>query len=378
MMRFQTIFPVACFAALCALSASPPALAAKKDAQGERMLETFRDWVANWNVQNASFVAMRGGKIIARGQAGDGSPDEPEPVASLSKAVTGVCVAKLIDAKKLKYASTLGKLLPDYFKKNKSADPAAKNITVGELLTQTSGLGYDPTQGTADFAALDFRKKNMAEQLALALERPLSPKTFYYNNINFDALGLVVEAVTGKRYETYCNDTVFKPAGVMGAKLDPTFKILSSYGGWNLTAIEYARFLEHYRPATKLLKSKPASWPKFAFSSGSYYSNGTLLRESQGSYNFWHDGAFYWNETGRPDRNANFGAYFAMWFQNTHFVVTFSPQPGGDSIGDLDYTMYQSAFPSLEASRPPAAPSDQPAAAINGTDRGPTLFATHD
>lgn len=372
---------VAGLAALVAFSSPLPAMAAKKDAQGQRMLKAFNQWVTAWGVQNASFAAMRDGKIIAQGRAGDQAPGQPEPVASLTKAVTGVCIAKMVEAKKLKYGATLGKLIPGYFKANKPIDPRVKSITVGQLLTHESGIVYDPSQGTAEFAALDFRKKNLAPQLDLTFQRFIADKTYFYNNMNFVALGLVIEAVTKKPYETYCNDTVLEPAGVSDAVLNPPFKVMSSYGGWKLSAVDYARFLEHFRPAAKLMKSKPPSWPKFDGGNGVSYSIGTLLRSSQSSYNFWHAGDWRWIDAAEPGRNADFGAYFAMWFQNTHFVVTFAPQPQNGAVGDIDARMYQAAFPSGAASAAAArsaAPSGGVAGAEIGSDRGQSFSAAHD
>ncbi|WP_164919520.1 serine hydrolase domain-containing protein [Hansschlegelia zhihuaiae] len=344
----------------------PPA-----DAQAKRMVATFKDWTVKWGVANASLAVMRGDKVVGQAKVGGHKPAETEPVASLSKAITGVCVIKLVEAGDLKYGDRIGKLLPGYFKKNKPADAAAKEITVAELLTQTSGLNYDPTQGTAAFAALDFTRTNLSAQLALALERPLGPKTFFYNNVNFGALGMVIEAVSGKPYDKQCKKSVLDPAGVTEARLDPDWKIMASWGGWNISAIDYARFLAHFRPKDKLLRTKPPSWPKTLLNSGgAYYSVGTFLRESGGSWNFWHDGAWRWFDDARPERNENYGAYFAMWFQDLRFVANYHPQPPSGAVGDLDYSMYQAAYPAGApvARIAPPAPADKPAGM--GSDRG--------
>jgi CubicO group peptidase (beta-lactamase class C family) len=369
------------FAAACAIlaialagtsvRAEAPGSPAAKDAQARRMVAAFKDWSAKWGVANASLAVMRGDKVVGEAKFGDHKPSQPEPVASLSKAITSVCVVKLVEAGELKYGDRIGQLLPAYFRAHKPVDAKAKQITVSELLTQTSGLNYDPTQGTEDFAALDFRKKNLEEQLALALERPLGPKTHYYNNVNAGALGLVIEAVAGKPFEKHCKKTVLEPAGVKEAGLDPKWKIFASYGGWNISAIDYARFLGHFRPKDKLLKTKPPSWPKTLLDSGgSYYSIGTYLRESQGSWNFWHSGGIQWWDDADPDRNTDFGAYYAMWLQDLRFVANYHPQPPNGAVGDLDYSMYQAAYAPGAAivHVTPRTPAETPSG--NRTDRG--------
>lgn len=350
--------------AVVSVSAAAPAVAA--DAQSRRMKAAFDGWVARYGVQNASMATMRGTEVITQSRAGTGKSGDREPLASLSKAITGVCVVKLVEARRLKYTSRLGALIPDYFRANRPADARARQVTVGELLNHASGIRYDPTQGTADFAALDFRKKNMPEQLALALARPLEAKTFSYNNINFLALGMVIEAVTGQPYETYCNNTVLKPAGVAGARLFPQLKILSSYGGWEMSAIDYVKFLDHFRPKSKLMRSKPTGWPVWDFGNGASYGVGTYQRASGDSFNFWHSGAFYWSE---PARFQNFGAYFAVIRQDLRWTATYAPQPPAGAVSNLDDVMYQAAYPSA-AGEAPAAPAAGPQAPAEGSDRG--------
>lgn len=359
----------AAFFALAALAGPPVGHARAQDAQGDRMKAAFDGWVARNGVQNASMAAMRARKVIAQSSAGTGAPGDREPVASLSKAITGVCIAKLVEAKQLKYGMRLGALIPDYFRAHRPADLTAKQITVGQLLNHASGLKYDPTQGTADFAALDFTQKNMPEQMALALARPLEAKTYTYNNINYLALGMVIEAVTGQPYETYCADTVLKPARITGAGLYPDLKILSSYGGWSLSAIDYAKFLDHFRPKSGLMQSKPAGWPAWDFGNGVYYSIGTSQRPVNGRYSFAHGGAFVWTE---PARYHDFGAYFQVIEQNVRWAATYSPLPPYYVIWELDEVMAAAANPSAGAPAPAAAAA-APQAPANGTDRGPRI-----
>ncbi|MFC3691967.1 serine hydrolase domain-containing protein [Chenggangzhangella methanolivorans] len=354
------------------IGASAQEPAPKKDAQGGRMKAAFKSWAAQWGVQNASFAVMRDDDVVGLAKVGDGDPKAPRPVASLSKAITGVCVAELVESKKLSYGANLGKLLKAYFKKRPPADPAAKSITVGQLLNHAAGLTYDPTQGTAEFAALDFKKPDLTSVTAMALNRPLGAKTYVYNNANYAALGLVIESVTGKSYEKACSKLVLTPAGVKKAGFDPNWRIMASWGGWNISAVDYAKFLDHFRPGSKLLKSPPSSWPQVGLEGGAFYSIGTYQRISRDgvTYNFWHSGAWRWSAASIPERNVNYGAYFVVMFQNLRYVANYAPQPPSAAIGDLDNVMWAAAYPARFSTKPAAPSAAAPASEANGSDRG--------
>jgi CubicO group peptidase (beta-lactamase class C family) len=355
--------------ALGAAVIGAPAQAA--DAQGDRMVAAYQSWASRWGVQNSSFAVMRGSKVVGASKVGASDPYVASPLASLSKAITGVCVARLVEKGKLSYSDTIGVVLKKFFKTATVADQAAKNITVAELLTHSSGVHYDPTQGTAEFSALDFSKPNLEAVVSMALSQALSSKTYFYNNADYAALGLVVEAVTKDSYTSACNKLVLKPAGVTTAKMDPDWKIMSSWGGWNLSAVDYARFLDHFRPDSGLMKTKPPAWAKLDLGGGAYYSLGTLLRQaSSGKYNFWHSGAWRWFDGSRPEREENYGSYFVVMQQNLRYAATYSPQPASGAINDLDSVMWQAAYPPATVPAAPSVTLAAPAVETNGSDDG--------
>lgn len=353
-----------------ALSIAPAAAAPEGDAQGDRMVAAFQSWAQKWGVANASFAVLRDAAVVGETKVGAGDPRAARPVASLSKAVTGVCVAKLVEARKLKYSSRLGALLKSFFRKNPPADPAARDITVGQLLTHASGIAYDPTQGTAELSALDFSKTNLLPVTAMALGRTLGAKAYVYNNANYAALGLVIEAVTGKSYQSACAEAVLAPAKVKTASFDPDWRIMSAWGGWRMSAVDYARFLDHFRPASGLMTSRPTAWPKSDLGGGAFYALGTYLRSTDVSYNFWHAGAWRWFDAAVPARNENYGAYFVVMRQNLRYVANYMPQPPSGALNDLDVAMWAAAYPASGRGPRVDPATAAPAPAENGSDRG--------
>ncbi|MGA9795950.1 MAG: serine hydrolase, partial [Rhizomicrobium sp.] len=263
-------------AGLALLLAIEPAAAASfangmiaaRTAQSQRMIVAFQSWAARWGVPNASISVMKGTNLLGTAGVGSYTAGAIEPVASESKAITAMCITQLVEDKKLTYATTLKTVLADYFKKHKPADPTVKTITVAQLLTHSSGITYDPSQGNQGGAieALPHNQTDLGQQAQITFSQVLgsTPGTSYdYNNMNYALLGFIIETVTGKAYENYCNTNVLKPVGVTDAKLDPNWRILASFGGWKISSQDYTRFLEYFLPKLNLVSIPVKNWPKF-------------------------------------------------------------------------------------------------------------------
>src|SRR5262249_1920079 len=69
------------------------------------------------------------------------APAKPAHIGSLSKAITAVCVARLIDAGRLSFTAPLGTAIPNAFRRyGEPADPRFKAITIEQLLMHRAGL----------------------------------------------------------------------------------------------------------------------------------------------------------------------------------------------------------------------------------------------
>lgn len=313
------------------------------DARVERIEAAFESWVARHDVKNASLAIMVDGAVVGGIGHGDYAPTLPVPVASLSKAITGVCVAKLVEAGKFGFDASLAELLPDFLGEHPPKDPRAKTITVAELLTHMSGITASGSPNGSLNVFRPFTKPSGERQVAGALSVPLgtAPGAAYdYNNINYAALGLVIETVTGKSYEDYCRTTVLVPAGAKGAVINPEWRVMGAYGGWKISAEDYARFLRSFDPATEFLTIPEAEWPKATLKNGGFYGIGVGMRPVGDGYNLSHFGGWTW--TGKP--RASFGAYFGVWEGGVTVVANYAPIPKGAG-GDLARSLRKAAFP---------------------------------
>ena len=155
-----------------------------------RVEAAFEQWVARHNVTDASLAVAIDGVVVGGAGHGRYTPSLPVPVASLSKAITGVCIARLVDAGRLRFDAEIGGLLSGFFDKHPPRDARARSITVAELLTHTSGIAAGAAPGGSLNAFRPFSEVSTARQVAGALSVPLrhAPgEVFDYNNMNYAA-----------------------------------------------------------------------------------------------------------------------------------------------------------------------------------------------
>ncbi|WP_181832655.1 serine hydrolase [Bosea caraganae] len=327
-----------------ALAAPGPARA---DAVAERMLGAYRAWTAKHKLKRSSVAIIRDGHIVGSDKSGATSPLKPEPVASVSKVITGICIVKLVEAGRLQYDAPLGAVLAGYFARyGRPADRRFSSITVAQLLTQTSGIGD---------ANIDQHKLSLAEQMRDTIKLRLFQDPggkHQYENKNFQVLGLIVEQVTGQPYEEACRRLVLEPAGAGAAHISLVQPFMSSWAGWIISARDMALFMRHFEPRFGLLKTGPRDWPKVDLGDRWFYSVGTRLRHNEDdSYSAVHSGVWTW---GSSTLNYQFMARFVYWGSGIGFAMNASPSI--DGLGeDLEHEMWKASLP-VEAELPRPAP----------------------
>ena len=330
------------------------------DAQGARMTAAFEAWAKKFKIPNASFVVMRGDKVMGTVSVGGHDARAPRPLSYLSMPVTAVCVARLVEAKRLKYDDTIGVLLKPFFDARpgleRFKDRTVRDLVLHNDVAFNSPLGID---GIDDFNALDFTQPNLEAVFAIGfrLRSRVHPsaepveRTFRYNFANYAGLGLVIEAVTSKPYKEACTELVLAPAGVTTARMDPDWEIMSSWGGWNMSAVDYARFLDHFRPKAGLLKAPASKWPQKKFATCcvepyGIFSLGMFLEPFvTGKYDINQYGSWKFRSDDIPERNEVYGAFFKMYRQNLRYVVTFSPSIPDRACSTLILNLDKAAFP---------------------------------
>jgi CubicO group peptidase (beta-lactamase class C family) len=142
-------------------------------------------------------------------------------LGSDTKMMTAVLAARLVEAGKLKWDSTLGNVFP---KISFEKVPEAKAMTLVQLLSHRAGFPANPSWGEYFGSKSPIREQRL-KIVADAVGKPLSnpPGTkFEYSNLGYVVAGAMVEAVTGKSWEDAIREQVFNPLKMASAGFGPT------------------------------------------------------------------------------------------------------------------------------------------------------------
>ena len=179
------------------------------DAYIEKQLDAL-------NIPGASLAIIEGDQIVHVKGFGVSGPDGKAPtpqtpfvICSLTKSFTALAVMQLVEAGKIDLDAPVQRYLPWFT----LADPqAAAQITVRHLLNQTSGLSF--ASGSMVLAnwddSPDANEKQARELATFKSTRPVG-SAFEYSNVNYNLLGLIIEAASGETYEGYIQNHIFTP-----------------------------------------------------------------------------------------------------------------------------------------------------------------------
>lgn len=208
----QNLYPklrplAASLLATCALPAQEPGTV----VQGElgRSLDRAVQRATGGGFWGAVLVARGGEALLAKGygfadyEARPNGPNTLFEIASASKQFTAAAVLRLHMEGKLEVTDPLDKFF-------KAVPRDKRGITIHQLLTHTSGLS--PETG------VPYDSPFTREQLvAYMLAQPLASKPgekFAYCNFGYALLAALVEVVSGRSFEEFSRENLFRPAGL--------------------------------------------------------------------------------------------------------------------------------------------------------------------
>jgi CubicO group peptidase (beta-lactamase class C family) len=225
-------------------TAASPESAAFSSQRLLQIDKSMNDWVQKGWMNGGAALIIHNGKIVyykAAGYNDLGSKtilqkDAIFRIASQSKAITSVAIMMLFEEGKLLLDDNVSKYIPA-FKKQVVIDkfnetdttytsvPAKREITIRDLLTHTSGLGYAQI-GSKEANAI-YAKNNITagigvtnSTLLVAMNRlakqPLmhQPGERFTYGLNTDLLGCLVEVISGITLNDFFRTRIFEPLGM--------------------------------------------------------------------------------------------------------------------------------------------------------------------
>jgi len=210
----------------------------------QRIDQAMNDWVQKGWMNGAAALIVRKGKIVYYKTAGYNDLQTKTQlqkeaifrIASQTKAITSVAIMMLFEEGKLLLDDPVSKYIPAFRKQTvlenfNAADtsytsvPAKRDITIRDLLTHTSGLGYAQI-GSKEANAL-YAKNNITAGIGVnnstlldAMNRlgklPLmhQPGEKFTYGLNTDLLGCLVEVISGNTLNDFFNTRIFQPLGM--------------------------------------------------------------------------------------------------------------------------------------------------------------------
>ncbi|MBS1598287.1 MAG: beta-lactamase family protein [Bacteroidetes bacterium] len=209
-----------------------------------RLDSGMKDWVKNKWINGSVALIARKGKIVFYKAYGYNDADTKAPlqkngifrVASQTKAITTVAAMILWEEGKFSLDDPVSKFIPSFANEKvlNSFDakdtsyttvPAKRPVTIRDLLTHTSGIGY-PAIGTAEENAI-YAKSYVTggvgvkdQKLSDAMNRlgalPLffQPGEKWMYGLNADVLGYLIEIWSGTNLEDFFAKRIFRPLGM--------------------------------------------------------------------------------------------------------------------------------------------------------------------
>ncbi|MGY3438776.1 MULTISPECIES: serine hydrolase domain-containing protein [unclassified Marinovum] len=297
-------------------------LAAPLSAQdaATRVQEAFDLWIGAQGHPAAVLVLMQGDSEIAAIERGI-TADMPVELQSNSKAITALCVKSLVDQERLTWQTPLSTLLETNL-----------DLTIADLITHTTGLTADATQALMPEWRGDGTPR-WAEATVSALARtPKGPRgAFAYNNENYAILGTVIEVVTGEDYATACQTRVLSPAGVTTARLSAVTGSFGPWGGWEMSARDFARFHRYH-----FVGQDFTALPSAHIGDGAYYGLGMAGRTAGTGINRWNFGVLCF--LGGPGDG---GSFTVNWGATYSLFAAYSACVPGEAMAGLDRAMIE-------------------------------------
>jgi CubicO group peptidase (beta-lactamase class C family) len=270
-----------------------------------RLDSGMNEWVKKKWINGSVALIARKGKIIFHKAYGFNDLDTKAPldkngifrIASQTKAITTTAAMMLWEEGKFSLEDPVAKFIssfadPKVMETFSAKDttfttvPAKRLITIRDLLTQTSGIGY-PGIGTPEANALytkykitggvGVKKQKLSEVMTRLGTLPLlfQPGEKWMYGANTDLLGYLIEIWSGMTLEDFFTERIFKPLG-----MNDTY--------FNVPQEKASRLVNFFQEGNDGIKKQEKAWGaldmNFPIQKHDYFSGGGGLSSTTYDY----------------------------------------------------------------------------------------------
>jgi len=202
----------------------------------------INQWIKEDQLNGATMIILRNGKIVYHKAFGFANKDVPMRtenifrIASMTKPIISVAAMILFEEGKFLLTDPISKFIPEFkspvvLDKYNAADttyttvPAKREITMRDILSQSSGIGYAQI-GTGTANAIYYKNRinggigtpylTLKDVITRLAKLPLfaQPGEQFYYGLNTDVLGYLVEVISGMPLDKYLQQKIFEPLGM--------------------------------------------------------------------------------------------------------------------------------------------------------------------
>lgn len=271
----------------------------------ERLDRVINDYIAKGRQAGVAVLVARNGRIVYNKAYGYDDVSTKTPllrdaifrIASQTKAITSIGAMILFEEGKFLLDDPVSKYLPA-FKNPKVLDkfnekdttfttvPARREITIRQLLTHTSGIGY-PVIGSKEMNAIYAKyripsgigtpERRLDEAMTALAALPLAhqPGERWTYGLSVDLLGRLIEIWSGQSLDQFLRNRLFEPLG-----MSDTYFYLPPDKQNRLTTL----YTEDSTTTLRRQTAQLGASPDFPKQNGTYFSGGAGLSSTLKDY----------------------------------------------------------------------------------------------
>ena len=176
----------------------------------------------SWHCPGAAVAVIKGQNIIHKSAYGFRDVEKKIPMtedsrfamASVTKSITAMSLALLVDDGKLEWDKPVREYVPELVFDD---DYVTKNITVRDMLSHRTGLPrHDLSAWRLDLPRSEYIKRMRHLKFSATFR-----ERFQYNNLMYYVSPCIVEAICGVRWEEFVQTRVFDPLGMDASNFAP-------------------------------------------------------------------------------------------------------------------------------------------------------------